>query len=418
MRRMRNHKQFHLVKLGLIVLALFTVTLAGIIAAITTDDHFLAQTLAYADEPAPAATVQTVKPVEVSSGVHFAMSDIYWEGNIAWVNLSDGRRAKLTLKKDLQDAIDAKMHEHALPYAGTVAIDPKTGRVLAIASANTVKPAVQDYALRVQAPSASVFKLVTSAALLEKGAIDPYANVCYPPGGDGGLLDSHIIGTGDLSLCHNLEFAIAHSTNQILARLAYQHLTREDLEAIALKFGFNREIPLEVPVDVSTTDFPEDDIERARAAAGFWHVNLSPFNGALITAAIINDGVIMRPTLVDAVYDAQGNNVYTFQPSPWLVAMSAENAQMLAKLSEATPREGTASGVFSNRKGWKKGIRVGGKTGTLSNKKPFYTFNWYVGWAQYQDEKLAVGAVIANTDKWWYKGTHLAAKAIGTYFHE
>lgn len=419
MRKMRLGTKIMLKRLAIAGGALFVVGMTGLIASVTANDDFLAQTLAYADEKTkPTQSTPVVHPVEVDSNIHFSMSDITWEGDTAWVRLADGRKARLTLRKDLMDNMDRSFSEHPVPYGGGVAVDPSTGRILAISSASNAKPTIEDYALRAVAPSASVFKLVTSAALLEKDAVDPQATVCYS-GGASMLTESDVRGNPNTdNLCRSLEYAIGHSTNAIIARLAYQHLSREDLESIALKFGFNREIPFELPLDVSFAEFVEDDIERAKTAAGFWHVNLSPFHGALLAAAIINDGVMMRPTLVDAIYDTAGNVTYTMQPKPWSVVMTADHAKTLAQLAQNTTREGTAKKAFSGRKGWKKGVVTGGKTGTLSNKLPFYTFNWYVGWGVLNEDKFAVGSVVVNTEKWWIKGTNVASRVMGLYFHE
>ncbi|MCL2326127.1 MAG: penicillin-binding transpeptidase domain-containing protein [Proteobacteria bacterium] len=418
MRRMRRSTQKIWIKVTLASLLTVAAVLAWSWLSDMRGTPFLAQTLAYANEVAIAPPA-AIAPIAVESGVHFQPSDIVWENDIAYVSLSKGRRAKLSLNRALQNNLDASLGAHTVPYGGAVVIDPKTGRVLAISSVSNANPKIDDYAMRAVAPSASVFKLISAAALLEKGSIDTQARVCYS-GGQSMLSESDVRGNPSTDkTCANLEQAVAHSLNAVIARLAYQHLSKEDLEAISLRFAFNREIPFEMDVDVSQAEFVDDDIERAKTAAGFWHVNLSPMHGAMLAAAIVNQGVMMRPTLVDEITDANGTVIYTVKPQPWLVAMSAENAQTLARMGESTTREGTARSVFSGRKGWKKGVRTGGKTGTLSNKRPFYTFNWYVGWGEDSHaDKLAVGALVVNSEKWWIKGTHVAARVMGVYFKD
>lgn len=416
MRRMRRSTQKRWLRLSVFFSALLLLLGLSFAGVFSGEDRYLSQTLAYADAPLAAKTELVVAPIEVDSGLHFAFSDIYWEGETAYVNVSNGRKARLTLDKSLQESIESSLAAHPIPHAGAVAIEATTGRVLALVSSSSDAPRVADYALRALAPAASVFKLITSAALLESGRIDPMARVCYS-GGQSMLSESDVRGNALADRnCANLESAIAHSINAVIARLAYQHLGKEDLEAISNKFGFNREIPFEIAVDVSLANFVDDDIERAKTAAGFWHVNLSPFHGALLAAAISNHGIMMRPSLVAAIIDADGQTVYQHEPKPWLVSMSAENADTLAKMSEATPREGSARKAFAGRKGWRKGVRTGGKTGTLSNKRPFYTYNWYVGWGQEKSDNIAIGSLVVNSEKWWIKGTHVAARAMGTYF--
>ena len=416
MRRIRRSTKRNWITLAAFLAVVGIWALCQVTGIFYTEDKFLPQAMAYAQETDGTSKIIQNTPTHVDSGVQFNLSDIYWEGATAYVNLPDGRRAKLSLDKSIQDSAENSLNEHPVPYAGAVAIEPNTGRILAIASASTARPKVDHYATKALAPSASVFKLITAAALLEKGTVDPQARVCYS-GGASMLTESDVRGNPQTdNTCASLEQAIGHSINAVIARLAYQNLGKEDLERIALKFAFNRELPTEFLTDVSTAEFVDDDIERAKSAAGFWHVNLSPVHGALIAAAIENHGIMMTPTIIDEITDASGKVVYTAQPRPWLVVMSAENADTLAKLGENTTREGTARKVFSTRKGWRNGVRVGGKTGTLSNKKPVYVFNWFVGWGDDAQGKLAVSALVVNSEKWWIKGTHVAARMMGTYF--
>ncbi|MBO5753062.1 MAG: penicillin-binding protein [Proteobacteria bacterium] len=415
MRRVRRSTQRNWITAAIFVGIIALWALIQATGILEREDKFLPQTLAYAQEPAPAVQVKDT-PTRVDSGVKFDLSDIVWEGNTAFVMLSDGRKARLSLDRELQTSIEKSLTEHPVPHGGAVAIEPQTGRILAIVSASHDRPAVEDYAVKALAPSASVFKLITAAALLEKGSVDPQARVCYS-GGQSMLSESDVRGNPQTdNTCATLEQAIGHSINAVMARLAYQHLGKEDLERIALRFAFNRELPTEFTTDISEAEFVDDDIERAKTAAGFWHVNLSPMHGALIAAAIQNHGIMMTPTIIDEITNSAGTVVYTAKPRPWLVTMSAENADTLARLGQNTTREGTARRQFSGRKGWRKGVTVGGKTGTLSNKRPFYTYNWFVGWGEDKQGQIAVGALVVNTEKWWIKGSHVASRVMGAYF--
>ena len=95
--------------------------------------------------------------------------------------------------------------------------------------------------------------------------------------------------------------------------------------------------------------------------------------------------------------------------------MSAAKASELSLMSESTTTQGTARGSFAARSDWPKDLRVGGKTGTLSNKRPYYLFTWFVGWAPIEKPTIAVGALVVNSEKWWIKGTHVGSRAILHY---
>ncbi len=216
--------------------------------------------------------------------------------------------------------------------------------------------------------------------------------------------------------CATLTEAIARSINPVMARLAYHNLSKEDLEKIALRFGFNREIPFVFPVDVSTAEFSDDPIERAKTAAGFWHVNLSPLHAAMLGAAIANDGIMMRPSLIDKITDSKGAIVYQFAPKAWLVSMSTPKARLLSQMAEQTTVHGSATGAFRASKNWPADFRVSGKTGTLSNKRPYQLYTWFAGWGPTQRPRVSVGALVINTPKWWIKGAHAAAHAMRAWY--
>jgi cell division protein FtsI/penicillin-binding protein 2 len=370
--------------------------------------HTVAQAVA---AEAGEAETDEVLPVEAPIRLDPARFELRGEHYVQV--LDDGRTVHLTLDAKLQKDLEKKADPKKLPSAGVVAIEPSTGRVLALLSRSDKKD--EPYALRATAPAASVFKLVTASALLEMAQLDPNVPVCYS-GGSQYLTERTIRGDAATdTTCANLEDAVGHSINAVIARLALQHLQREHLEEIALRFGFNREIPFELPVDVSKAEFSDDPIERARTAAGFWNVNLSALHGAMIAAALANGGVMMVPTLVDRVEYPDGHFGERRRPKVWLSSVSTRVAEEVGRMSESTTTQGTAAKTFQGRSDWPKDLRVGGKTGTLANRRPYVLFTWFVGFAPLDAPNIAVGAVVANGPKWWMKGTHLAAHAILSY---
>ena len=105
------------------------------------------------------------------------------------------------------------------------------GRVLALAGRHRAAPATNDVRLATSAwaPAASVFKLVTSAALLGEG-VTPATRVCYHGGVhsvEADNLEDHPELDGR---CKSLGYGLAKSQNAILARLAHDHLDPVKLE--------------------------------------------------------------------------------------------------------------------------------------------------------------------------------------------
>src|SRR5687768_17588636 len=95
--------------------------------------------------------------------------------------LPEGRKAILTLDPGLQDHMTALFDRYDVPWAAVVAIEPSTGRVLAYVSHSSANPDAADLALDATPPTASVFKVITGAALIDAG-VSPDAQVCYHGG--------------------------------------------------------------------------------------------------------------------------------------------------------------------------------------------------------------------------------------------
>jgi len=332
--------------------------------------------------------------------------------------LKDGSRIVYTVDPDVQERLEKMLKDNSVAHSGIVLMEPKTGRIKAFVSHTKHTPDIEDIAVKSTAPSASVFKVITAAALIEAGH-DPQKSTCYH-GGRSFLSAENIRGNPRKdNVCNSLGPALAWSINSIMAKLAYNQLKKEDLDVWAERFGYNSEIPFELPVEVSTAHFVDDKLERARSAAGFWHTYMSPLHGAMIGGALKNDGVMMQPSLIERYESADGTVLKEFTPTVFRRVMRPETAQILGKLMEQTATEGTARRYFRQRPGFPSNITVSGKTGTLSNKNPYLGFTWFVGYASDSVTKqdIAVSGLVCNTPVWRIKGGFAASEAVVTYFN-
>jgi membrane peptidoglycan carboxypeptidase len=331
--------------------------------------------------------------------------------------LPNGGKVYLTIEPSVQDHLETLFAQKKVPHGGLAMVEPSTGRVLALVSHNQDKAETQKIARTTKAPSASVFKIVTAAALIESAGVSPTEQVCYH-GGRSSLSERNIKGHPSRDhKCADLGDALTWSINSIMAKLAYKKLSREDLDVWAQRFGYNTEIPFELPIQISKADIVADPFERARTAAGFWHTYLSPLHGSLIAAAVENDGMMMRPTLIDRYVGPSGETLYEFEPRTFRQVMSKKTANILAKLLQGTADHGTARRYFGHRRDFPKDIQVAGKTGTLSNKDPYLGFTWFVGFGQRQGSKsAAVAGLACNTPKWWIKGHYAASEGLRKYY--
>jgi cell division protein FtsI/penicillin-binding protein 2 len=364
---------------------------------------------------APVA-IPTVPTNWTEAGLDLAKA-VREDGRLVQV-LADGSKIVFTVDPDVQAQLEKMLADNKVPHSGIVLMEPKTGRIKAFVSHSKHTPEIPDIAVKSTAPSASVFKVITAAALIEAG-FDPNKAVCYH-GGRSYLTPENIKGNSRKdNICNSLGPALAWSINSIMAKLAYTLLQKKDLEVWAERFGYNSEIPFELPVEVSTAHFVDDKLERARSAAGFWHTYMSPLHGAMIGGALANEGVMMQPSIIERYESANGEVLQTFTPKVFRRVMQPETATMLGKLMEQTATEGTARRYFKQRPGFPSNITVSGKTGTLSNKNPYLGFTWFVGYASDSETKqdIAVSGLVCNTPVWRIKGGFAASEAVVSYFN-
>lgn len=338
------------------------------------------------------------------------------------VDLPDGRLAVLTLRPFVQRHIEEVVTSQSEPGEALAAIEPSTGRVVALVDDHSADEVGDGLSRRSYALAASTFKVITGAALLAEGVAEPETEVCFHGGSRGFDEDDLTPDEAADTQCLSLVDAMAWSANLVFARLADRHLSPDVLQSYADAFGFNARIPFEAAVERSVARIPTERLGFTRAAAGFHNTWMSPLHGAMVQAAIANGGVMMVPTLVETIEDADGTIVYEHQPTVWRQPITAETAELLTTVLSETARSGTARADFSNRSGWPPRVLVYGKTGTLSNRPPgatvdpdpYYIFRWFTGFARYHDDAVAVGALVVNTPRWHIKGTFLASEAVLT----
>ncbi len=341
------------------------------------------------------------------------------EGKQLVQSLPDGTRIHYSLDPRLQRFALDYLRPHQVPYAAMRMIDLERSRVLVLAGHAESNPKVntRELCLTPWAPAASVYKLVTAAALLDQG-VSPEASVCYH-GGMHGLQKRHITDNGKLdSDCHSLSFGVAKSVNPIMGKLALRHLKPQDLVDWSYRFGFNRPIPFELPVQPSVARIPDGQLQFARVAAGFWRTEASVLHGAVIAGVAASRGMLAWPTLVDTVREPSGKSSVPRTLDPERV-MSRAVADKLAAMMVSTTTMGTASRSFHDRQGnpMLPGIEVGGKTGSLSRQSPFIHYSWFVGFAPARKPRVAFAVLLGNPAKWKIKAHTAARVMLSRYFN-
>lgn len=335
--------------------------------------------------------------------------------------LPDGTEITYSLDTDLQSWATNYLQRYELPYGAMFMYDLQSGKTIVMAGYSARKPTMgaQDLCLVPWAPAASVFKLVTAAALLENG-VPPSTEVCYH-GGLRGLKQHHIEDHPEWdTACRTLSYAVAKSVNPVMAKLAVRYLNQGELRRWARRHGFNREIPFELVVQPSRAAIPSKPLELARVAAGFWHTETSVLHGAVIGGVAATGGELRWPRIVEHVAAPDGRVIEPERPEPERV-MSRRSARRLARAMQLTTRIGTARRGFRARRGLGKfflgdEIQVGGKTGSLSRSNPYVHYNWFVGFAPASRPRVAFGVLLGNPARWRIKAHTAARMLLAQYF--
>jgi penicillin-binding protein A len=329
-------------------------------------------------------------------------------------SIGRGQRAVLTLVPAIQQAAEQVL-ERSRAIEGAVVVLATDGRILALAGRSTLRAAQREYSrpLEVWAPAASVFKIVTAAALVDAG-VKPSTSVCFR----GGLrsVDPHHLMDDPRrdKECDDLAAGLARSQNAVIAKLAHRHLRPNVLSRFARAFGFASNPPVfALPLDANRAEIPETDIDFARVAAGFWKTELSPLGGALLVNTIATRGLSVTPRIVDRVLDARGEQVRIVGEAPRRV-IPARIASAVSAMMVGTVERGTARVGFYDRRGrpFLKDVAVAGKTGSLSKDGPDYiAYSWFVGFAPADQPRFAIAVLLGNPAKWYLKA-HTAARMV------
>jgi len=325
----------------------------------------------------------------------------------------------------LQEQVQNLMKAYSPDYGAFVAIEPTTGRILSMVSyVHDLKKdeASQNLALRATFPSASVFKVVTAAAAIEQRKFDSDTVFAFQ-GSNHTLYKSNVLKMKYNRWTRNitLKEAFAKSVNTVFGRIGVYNVGATNLRQYADKFGFNRKIASDIEVDQGRAPIPTDDWGLAEAASGYTRENtMSPLQGALIAAAIANQGKIMEPYLVDSVFSKEGVPLYTVEPRLANQAIDPQTAAELKQLMRQTVKAGTSRNAFRSfvRDRNFFGVDVGGKTGSLTGLEPKGKYDWFVGYADNGTQKIAVAALSIHGQFWKVKSAYLARKAIEIFFKD
>jgi cell division protein FtsI/penicillin-binding protein 2 len=172
-------------------------------------------------------------------------------------------------------------------------------------------------------------------------------------------------------------------------------------------------------VEASKAIIPEAAYDLARCGSGFGEVTLNPIHAAMIAASIANQGMMMRPYIIEEVSDREGERLYQAKIELLAQPISAKTAQDLTRMMLRTVEDGTASRTFNRYgKSLLKKMSICGKTGSLSGDNPPGLYDWFVGFAPADHPRIAFSAMVINNDRWRIKGAFVVQEALKEFFGE
>ena len=296
-----------------------------------------------------------------------------------------------------------------------VALDPRTGAVIAAASAPSYNPATIDVSFRKLAkdpdapllsrgtqglyPPGSSFKVVTATAALNLGKVTP--NTPFNDTGTYDIYGGKITNYhGEVFGAHDFTQALTDSINTTFAKVGTL-LGQQALIAQMKAYGFYQVPPVELPPGMALPSgryslprlldpaAPMDPLAVAAAAIGQEKVLATPLQMALVAAGVANAGQVMKPYLVQRVTSGGGRVLQTAAPSLWTTATSPATAQTLNVMMQQVVNAGTGTAAAL------AGIQVAGKTGTA--QRGASNVAWFIAFAPADNPQVAVAVTIENT---------------------
>lgn len=326
-----------------------------------------------------------------------------------------GAAVELTIDPAVQQAAWDALGDQK---GAVIAIDPKTGAILAMVSKPAYDPTElathdgADFRAAYDAlindpddplinrtiagdlnPPGSTFKLVVASTALENGYSpdDSFPNpstltlpqsdavITNAGGGACGGGSKASIATA-LRLSCNIPFA------QLGLELGYAEIAQK-----AREFGFEDD-DLEVPMPVEPSVYPPtaSDAEQMLSSFGQGSDRVSPLQMAMVSAAIANDGRLMKPTLVESISAPDLTVLQPFDPQVYSTPIRPDTATTMNELMVSNVSNGAASNARIN------GVEVAGKTGTAENGAGEPYTLWFTGFAPANDPQVAVAVVVED----------------------
>lgn len=360
-----------------------------------------------------------------SNGIERAQNDILngTDDSLAFTRLSDLITGREPAGADVELNVDPAMQRTAYEQltskgfeGSVVALDPKTGGILAMANAPSYDPnrlaghsadelEQQWNALNSQEgdpmtnravseiyPPGSTFKMITAAAALESGYTPnspvQAASSITLPGTTTQLPNYNGNSCGSGSTAPLIE-AVARSCNTAFAEIAGD-VGAEKMRETAASFGFGRDLNIPMRVAKSTMGPMEDPAAVYQSGIGQYDVRVTPMQNAMMVSAIANGGALMKPELVKRTVAPDKETIDEMDPQKLEQSVSPEVAGQLRDMMIQSEERTRGSGKIAN-------VEIASKTGTAQHGDAAdQPHGWYVAFAPASDPQIALAVIVEN----------------------
>lgn len=347
---------------------------------------------------------------------------LWWDRfrNLVSGGTPQGSSVELTIDPVVQQAAWDALGDQA---GAVVALDPKTGAILAMVSKPSFDPnrvashSSADASAAYQAladdparplenraiagrtyPPGSTFKLVTAAAALQDGAVTPDQQISAPDQLQLPQSSSILRNFGGASCSPTGTMTIADalriSCNTAFAQLGID-LGAQAIDTQAKAFGFDSR--MSVPLAVTSSHFPLtengttiDAAKTALSAIGQYDVRVTPLQVAMVSAAIANGGTLMQPYMIDQVRTPDLSIAVKTDPEELGTPISRTTADTLRDMMIGVVQDGTGTSAQIS------GVQVAGKSGTAETTAGAAPHAWFTSFAPADNPRVAVAVIIEN----------------------
>ena len=308
--------------------------------------------------------------------------------------------------------LDVELQEIASTYLGTyngaiIVTEPSTGRILTMLSKPDFDPneiveiwddllvdkessVLLNRATQGLYPPGSTFKMLTALEYLRQNP-DAYSEYSYHCNSQFTSEDYTIhcaknTSHGSVSFIRSF----AKSCNSSFANIGLQ-LNKSSFAKTLEDFLFNESLPVAFQYARSSITMDEslDTNAMMQTSIGQWKTQITPLHLNMITAAIANGGVMMKPYVVDYVDSASGSRVKTFHSSEYRTVMTVEEAEVMKEMMTEVVLSGTGKRLAG------QSYTAAGKTGSAeySNVKG-ESHAWFTGFAPVEDPQICVTIIV------------------------